>query len=94
LNLRRQRRQIYSLLPLTTRAPPHELLARRRMRMIPKGQGHYKKARHPRAGTNETPVLPHRGLSLEREEGGTPGLLVSTSFCGGIAAVFALYYRA
>jgi hypothetical protein len=62
--------------------------------MIPKGQGHYKKARHPRAGTNETPVLPHRGLSLEREEGGTPGLLVSTSFCGGIAAVFALYYRA
>ena len=43
LNLRRLRRQIYSLLPLATRAPPHELLARRRVRMIPKGQGHYKK---------------------------------------------------
>lgn len=47
--------------------------------MIPKAMTHYKKAAARRVRTIETPVLPHRGLCLEREEGGTPGRLVSIS---------------
>lgn len=35
LNLRRQRRQIYSLLPLATRASPHGIPAFRQIRIIP-----------------------------------------------------------
>ena len=53
LNLRRLRRQIYSLLPLATRAPPHTRNpAWRREGMILKAQTLFKKGSNPASAGN------------------------------------------
>src|SRR5665647_1521186 len=77
LNLRRLRRQIYSLLPLATRASPHARYpSRRRTRMIPKGMGHFNLAAATLCPSSTAlAVMPLGGTNLAPTRGAEAGSL-------------------